>query len=902
VPAEPTLLSLVADYATAHAVDMHWPADRLANETDPMAVLAAAAEALGKGIGVTRAFYAEIDYDLGETRIALDWTNGVASQVGTHPFKSKSMAVQRMLRDGVTIVEDVDSLDVDAEVRAFHKTVDNFAWVAMPLMEGDRPIALVGVTNATPRTFSAADVRFVREVGNRTWHALIHVRALARLRESQAAIEARAQHETFFRTVAEDIAADRSDATILFKIVAMVSRYLRVGDATIIEPIDVDATRVRMYRAAPDPTQDRLVKPIPMPPHKLAWFAALRGGTDIAHAVEACGPRTLWGGVSAVTAPVMESGRVVLALSVETQMRRCWSDADVRLIEDLVNLAWTTIRRVRADAAIAERDRGQTLLLEWNDAVRDAAGVERVVETTLGLLAREFVDVTPVYAECDANGRATAVWTMINGRVRRIRGSDADARRWASDAQTVAQADPDWEGDIAHTLVAPSHDQGRMVARLVLEVDQPRGWTLVEHRTLRDIADRLWSRLARLRTEEALAQREADLAFLIGWSDAVRDAEDADAIIAHTLAHLAQRFDGAVPCLDELGEDGARIERTWCRIDGALHTERSDRPLTELGASVVDALRRGRGIAIADANRTPLPKPYAARGPGAVLATPIVSGGRLMAVLTIHVRTARSWSVSDRHLVGALAERVWSSVARVRDRADLVRSRTALSQAERMAALGAVLGGISHELNNPLAVVTAQAQLIAMLAQGTDLAERAHKVHEAGDRCARIIRNFAAIARQTPPDRQRVEIDDVLVRAIRQVSAIDGCDIHSVVARPLPSVLADPDQIYQILINLLVNARQAIARSDGGDMTIRVRTWADAASVHVEVADAGSGVPADLHARIFEPFFTTKPVGEGTGMGLSLAQGMAELHGGTLVLMPSAAGAVFRLTLPIDRG
>ena len=285
-----------------------------------------------------------------------------------------------------------------------------------------------------------------------------------------------------------------------------------------------------------------------------------------------------------------------------------------------------------------------------------------------------------------------------------------------------------------------------------------------------------------------------------------------------------------------------------------------------------------------------------------MLATPILSGGTLVAVLTVHAHSARAWSVSDRHLVGELAERVWSSVARVRDRAALVRSRTALSQAERMAALGAVLGGISHELNNPLAVVTAQAQLIAMLADGTDLADRAHKVHEAGDRCARIIRNFAAVARQTPPDRQRVEIDDVLVRAIRQVSAIDGCDIHSVVARPLPPVLADADQIYQILVNLLVNARQALERGGADEKRIRVRTWADAASVHVEVADTGPGVPPELRTRIFEPFFTTKPVGEGTGMGLSLAQGMAELHGGTLALMPTEGGAVFRLSLPVDRG
>lgn len=915
--ADRELALLVEAYRTAYAVDMHWPADRFANESDPMKVLAAAAEALGRGVGVTRAFYAEIDHVADTVHIALDWTDGVPSRVGTYPFGSRSTPVQRMLRDGVTVVEDVDSPEVEPDLAAINKANEAYAWIAMPLMEGGRPIALVGVSNATPRRFSDADVQFVREVANRTWHALVHVRTLERLRESQRAMAARAQHEQFFRAVGDEIAGDRADATILFKIAAMLSRHLGVEEVAFLEPDATHAMRMLLYRPLPDPCADRAVRVIELPAANAGWRAALDQGRVLVSGSDAApGTVALWHGPSAIAAPVADGGVARLVLAVESLSPRQWSEADVRLVRDLADLAWSAVRRVRIEAIVTARERNQTLLLAWNDAVRSARDAEAVIDATLALLETSFGDVATSYSEYDGDGqRLRDIRIRRDGRTQRDPGpvdpsvlgplpsSDALGTIAIEDAATdphlsdTARAAYRDFGIVA-ALIAPIVDQGRVVALLAMHSDRPRAWPTNERQVLRDLADRVWSLLLRLRAEDELARREADQAFLIEWSDAVRDAIDPDQIIAQTLRHLTYRFGGTTVCLDELDDGGDSFARGWCWNSGQLDIAPDTIALDALGADLARRLLHGETVAIEDPADAALPPPYRRRGKGALLAVPILSGGRTIAVLTLHAAEPRRWSANDRRVVRELAERVWSTLDRVRGQVALTRSRAALGQAERMAALGAVLGGISHELNNPLAVVTAQAQLIALLAENTELAERANRVHEAGERCARIIRNFAAVARQAPPDRHLARPADIVARAVRQVEAQGDVTIGRDAMVPLPDVMVDPDHIHQILVNLLANARQAMLRARTARPTITVRASAADAMVRIDVADDGPGIPADVRDRIFEPFFTTKPVGEGTGMGLALAQGLAELHGGSLALLPSRSGATFRLILP----
>jgi len=242
--------------------------------------------------------------------------------------------------------------------------------------------------------------------------------------------------------------------------------------------------------------------------------------------------------------------------------------------------------------------------------------------------------------------------------------------------------------------------------------------------------------------------------------------------------------------------------------------------------------------------------------------------------------------------------------------AALERSRDALHQSEKLSALGGLLAGVAHELNNPLSIVTAQADLIEHLAGPGPIAERAGKLRAAADRCARIVRTFLAMARRQDPVRRPVAVGQVVEAALGLVGyglAVDGIAVERRLAPDLPPIEADPDQLHQIVVNLLVNAQHALKETaaDAGDRRVTVTTRAEDGRVVVEVADSGPGIPAEVRRRIFDPFFTTKPQGQGTGMGLAFSQGLAEAHGGTLSLVPPTAaggegGATFRLSLPCD--
>ena len=115
----------------------------------------------------------------------------------------------------------------------------------------------------------------------------------------------------------------------------------------------------------------------------------------------------------------------------------------------------------------------------------------------------------------------------------------------------------------------------------------------------------------------------------------------------------------------------------------------------------------------------------------------------------------------------------------------------------------------------------------------------------------------------------------------------------------LPKVLGDRDQLHQVLVNLIVNAQQAMQGGEAFDKTLTVRTSvSQSGEVLLDVSDTGPGVPEKLKGRIFDPFFTTKPQGVGTGVGLSFSHGIVEAHGGTITLEPSRRGAHFRIALP----
>src|SRR2546422_2403282 len=227
-----------------------------------------------------------------------------------------------------------------------------------------------------------------------------------------------------------------------------------------------------------------------------------------------------------------------------------------------------------------------------------------------------------------------------------------------------------------------------------------------------------------------------------------------------------------------------------------------------------------------------------------------------------------------------------------------------LAQSEKLAAMGQLLASVAHELNNPLSVLTGHAAILKS-APDPKVVERAQKMIHAAERCARIVRNFLTLARQRPPERTRVALNQVVRDALELVASpirVDNIELGLELSERLPRLTADGHQLHQVVINLLTNAQQGL-REPPTPRRITVTTGAGAneRSVVLQVADNGPGISQEIQAKLFEPFFTTKPPGEGTGLGLAICQGIVNTHHGKLeVASAPGQGATFRMELPVE--
>ncbi|MEO7455457.1 MAG: ATP-binding protein [Gemmatimonadaceae bacterium] len=227
--------------------------------------------------------------------------------------------------------------------------------------------------------------------------------------------------------------------------------------------------------------------------------------------------------------------------------------------------------------------------------------------------------------------------------------------------------------------------------------------------------------------------------------------------------------------------------------------------------------------------------------------------------------------------------------------------RVRLMESDRLAAVGELVAGVAHEVNNPLSSISAFAQL---LLRETTLApsqrESIEVIRAETMRASQVVKDLLAFARRSEPQRTPLDVNGVVTRTVRmrqyQLSEA-AVRLETDLAEDLPSVLGDARQLQQVCLNLITNAVQAMTPNGGGQL--RVRSYATDDAVRLEVSDTGRGIPSTVRAHIFEPFFTTKKEGEGTGLGLSVSYGIVSAHGGSIEVTESgSAGTTFRVTLP----
>lgn len=255
------------------------------------------------------------------------------------------------------------------------------------------------------------------------------------------------------------------------------------------------------------------------------------------------------------------------------------------------------------------------------------------------------------------------------------------------------------------------------------------------------------------------------------------------------------------------------------------------------------------------------------------------------------------WYDKDKRLVGSI------HVAKDISNEKLLQQQ--LIQSEKLSAIGELISGIAHELNNPLTGVMGYSQLLQMR---KDLDDRAKdnllKINNLALRCQKIVQNLLSFARKQKPERTLSDVNEILEKTVELRSyelQVNNIELTRELDRTLPKTIADAHQLQQVFLNVITNAEQAMLEAHGkGRLTIRTRVDRRSRRVVVEVIDDGPGIHENYLTRIFDPFFTTKEVGKGTGLGLSLSYGMIKEHGGNIYARSRVGqGSTFVIELPI---
>jgi PAS domain S-box-containing protein len=416
----------------------------------------------------------------------------------------------------------------------------------------------------------------------------------------------------------------------------------------------------------------------------------------------------------------------------------------------------------------------------------------------------------------------------------------------------------------------------------------------------------------RRRAEHEIRRRNRELVVLNSLAETLASTLELHDSIQKTLRQILELFELDAASLYLFERDGVTLKRVSSA--GQRSEYARSFPVVTIPAELIQQVRSVRATFLSIAG---LPLPAIVRevqkkeGIVSAYIVPLWSKDKIIGGLTVGSRTARELSTADIGLLIAVGSQVASAVERsllyeeTRQAYEhLRRTQEQLLHSEKLAAVGQLISGVAHELNNPLTAILGYSQLLTSSGQVGPLAiGYTEKLYKQAQRTHRIVQNLLSFARQHKPERTPVKVNAILedTLALRDYDLRMGkIRVHLDLAPNLPEISADAHQLQQVFLNLINNALDAILEV-GEDGDLWVRTGEEGQRMFIEFTDSGPGVKDA--SRVFDPFYTTKPVGKGTGLGLSICYGIVTEHGGTiLVQIQPTGGATFRVELLLQKG
>jgi len=655
------------------------------------------------------------------------------------------------------------------------------------------------------------------------------------------------------------------------------------------------------------------------------------------------------GYVSAVVIPLQGRDELVGVLLLLTRHRHRFTPEELDILDAFASQAAVAVVNARLFTETDRRRRAAEALAEVGRVISRSLDSEevgqRIADSITSLLQAR---VSALYRLDPASGDAVAIAVSDNGepavpgRVVLPRGTGAvgvAVRERAPMVTTNVLTDPRvtlspeqraWleRAPYRAVLAVPITIQDRVVGALGVADRAGRLFGREEVRLAQAFADQAAIALenARLFTEqrhllETARIREARLQAVLNVSRELARIQPLESLF-HTVATTCTQLLEADSAGIRLVEgDELVMAGIWGDARGIMLA-----PRLKIGESVSGLVAAtGQPIVVADPGRDPrlIPSHREALGRlgyAGLLVVPIALGEQVAGVLSVQTRKRGGFTAEDVAVVTALAShaavalennRLYTEARRAYD--ELSQTQSQLIQAQKMQAVGQLAGGIAHDFNNLMTVITGRAQLLLrQLRPGDPLRRDVDAISATAQRATDLTRQLLAFSRKQVLEPKVLNLNQVVADLAPMLRRLIGDHVELVTALDpdLGQTKADPRQLEQVLMNLALNARDALP--DGGRITLETANVvldADYAREHVgsrpgphvmlAVSDTGRGMDAETLARIFEPFFTTKGPGKGTGLGLATVYGIVKQSGGNIwVYSEVGRGTTFKIYLP----